>query len=96
MSAVIGRWTIMLCKDCGQRAHYQNRCPKDRRRVWTEMVEVPVVPCDDAAVERAMLELYELGRGQKWPGVLEGGIAVSHVGIEIVVKAVLRAAGETP
>lgn len=81
MSAVEGRWTIMLCKDCGQRAHYQDRCPKDRRRVWTEMVEMPVVPCDDAAVERGV---------DSFAGIMT--VSDERVRRAIVV-AVLQAAG---
>jgi hypothetical protein len=56
--------------------------------------QVPMVPCDDAAVERAAEALYELSRGQAWPGVIDG-IAVSHVGVKTVAEAVLRAAGES-
>jgi uncharacterized OB-fold protein len=53
MSGVEGRWMLHVCKDCGERAHGPgSRCAKDRRRTWTEMREVPVVPCDEAAVER--------------------------------------------
>jgi hypothetical protein len=52
VGAVRSRWRIHICEDCGGMAHYQDRCPKDRRRVWTKVVEMPVVPCDDEAVER--------------------------------------------
>jgi hypothetical protein len=55
-------------------------------------VTTPVVPCDDAAVQRATKALYELGQGRDWPGVLDG-IVVSHVGLKNVAEAVLRAAG---
>jgi hypothetical protein len=61
----------------------------------TESLPVAVVPCDDAAAERAAQALYELGRGQSWPGVLHG-IEVNHVGLRIVAEVVLRAAGESP
>jgi hypothetical protein len=80
-------WTIHVCKDCGQRAHYQDRCPKGRRCVWTEMVEVPVVPCDDAAIERGAEALIAIAA--RW------GLGEWHIeGARELAEAVLRAAGE--
>jgi len=83
-----GRWTIRLVPtlDGGHRVAADGP-------LLTE--PVPVVPCDDAAIERGSQALYEMGRGKDWPGVLNG-LPVSHVGTREVARAVLRAAGETP
>jgi hypothetical protein len=67
MATVEGRWTLHVCKDCGQRSHWQDRCPKDRRRVWTEQVPVPVVPVDDAAIERLAQHLYDTDESRVRP-----------------------------
>jgi hypothetical protein len=87
-----GRWTIHVCKDCGQRAHYQDRCPKDKRRIWTEQVPVPVVPCNDAAIERVAVVLCDESDRFVWQTAHE---RVRECYRELAGQA-LRAAGETP
>jgi hypothetical protein len=88
---VKGRWTVHTCKDCGGHAHCYDRCPADRRRVWTEVVPIPVVPCDDAAIERAALALH-LARG-----LSRGSFAMDgYCECREQAMVVLRAAGETP
>lgn len=48
---------------------------------------VPVVPCDDAAVERGAQAIYEATRTQS---------GLSHTGCYQLARIALRAAGETP
>jgi len=71
-----GRWTIH------KRGWGHLVAPTDLTDV--EPGSWPVVPCDDAAIERAAAKLRELG-------VCELGRASSRV-----AEAVLRAAGQTP
>jgi hypothetical protein len=73
---------------CDGAGFYSARCMSQGHQT----VDVVYVPCDDAAVQRATEAVYELSRGQSWPGLLDG-IKVDHVGIRNVAEAVLRAAG---
>jgi hypothetical protein len=48
------RYTLWVCQDCKQPAHGPgDRCPRDRRRTWTQMAGVEYVRADlrEAAVE---------------------------------------------
>lgn len=68
--------------------------PSDRLvAAWEDAkVEGPFVPVpDEAAIERGCEALYELSRGQEWPGRISD-VDVRHVGLITVVDAVLRAA----
>lgn len=68
-----GRWTIFVCTGCGEATGRHKGC--DALREAT-----PVVPCDEAAVERAVRALANRG-------------VLSH---HEVAEIVLRAAGEQP
>jgi hypothetical protein len=86
-----GRWKFYVCVDCGESAHGPgSRCAKDRRRTWTQMAEVPVVPCDDEAVDRVARELCHQ-RGWKW----EDETTPQDI-LLTSARKVLRAAGGAP
>jgi hypothetical protein len=41
------RYTLWVCQDCAQPAHGPgSRCPRDKRRTWTQMGEVEYVRAD--------------------------------------------------
>jgi hypothetical protein len=96
MSAVEGRWTKRVCPICGgdgvQLAHGRcvNGCRGDDG-VIPPMVDVAVVPVDDAAVERvarALFADYSSEHESTWEDDRDAFITAA--------EAVLRAAGETP
>ena len=76
----------------------------DRERLAAAMVRVNALKAErdalqaqldaltsDKAVEAASLALYELGRGEDWPGTIDG-LRVRHVGTLLVAQVVLDAA----
>lgn len=67
-----GRWTIFVCTGCGEATGRHKAC--DAKREAT-----PVVPVDDAAVERAM-------------NALAGDEDPEH--FRLIVEQVFEAAGE--
>lgn len=69
------RWTIYVCKDCRQLAHGPgSRCAKDRRRTWTQMTEVQVMPVEEH--ERIVAEL-SCGRDDSFQKRFERGEIVT-------------------
>lgn len=61
------RWTIHVCKDCRQLAHGPgSRCAADRRRTWTEMETVEVVPVSEYDRLAALLD-REFTDWREWP-----------------------------
>ena len=81
-----GRWTIVL---------------DSHATGFTQRVEgpghegTPVVPCDDAAVERVAAELARQ-RGWVWAALSDRHHAGTREALRDAATAVLRAAGETP
>jgi hypothetical protein len=78
--ALEGRWIIFVCTGCGEATGRHQAC--DAKREAT-----PVVPVDEAAVERVAQAIYEAGRGD-WQGFRDAQRARE------VAEFVLRAAGE--
>lgn len=64
------RWTLYVCEDCRQKAHAPgSRCTKDRRRTWTKMDAVVVVPAADL---RIALEALKTTDSWLWNKVVTG------------------------
>lgn len=74
---VEGRWTVFVCTGCGECTGRHNAC--DAKREAT-----PVVPCDEAAIERAMPALAATDSDYRY---------VSKADLRAAVVEVLRAAG---
>lgn len=53
-----GRWTLDVCKICGRNCLGGFQC--SRGHGIRHVGKVPVVPCDDAALERAADEIERL------------------------------------
>lgn len=79
-----GRWVLEGVPD--------GKWPMVQRGPWLgDRVRVPVVPCDDAAIERAAQGLADAVQSVNGRG--RGAVADHHYEW---VRAVFRAAGETP
>ena len=64
------RWTLHICEDCRQLAHGPgSRCAKDRRRTWTKMTTVEVVPASDL---EAALDALKTADSWLWNKVVTG------------------------
>jgi hypothetical protein len=58
------RYTLWVCQDCKQPAHGPgDRCPRDRRRTWTQMAGVEYVRADlhERAVDDAAERIFASG-----------------------------------
>lgn len=78
-----GCWTVYVCTGCGLPTGRHKDCDALREAV-------PVVPCDDAAVDRAAYALACLGNcGLPWAEIREQ----DREGWRARAQAVLRAAG---
>lgn len=84
-----GRWHVFVCSGCGECTGRHGAC--DALRVRT-----PVVPVDDAAVERAAEALFGNGILDEIAASSDGDGRDCWDDAESIVKAVLRAAGEQP
>jgi hypothetical protein len=73
-----GRWDVFVCTGCGECTGRHAACDAVREKT-------PVVPCDDAAVERAALAIAQ-----------EAGHASTASYARRLAAAALRAAGEDP
>jgi hypothetical protein len=82
MSAVEGRWTVYVCTGCEMPTGRHKDCDAAREAT-------PVVPVDDAAVERAEVAAAKILA--PYSKELTPDIVAQQI-----VEAVLRAAGETP